>query len=185
MSTTYRRLLRRETHSPRTGAAVAVAVAAILIAAGVCAGGAALAIGSLRTTATTVDDLLDVVDGPAGAAIAAGAVVVALAGLWLIALAVLPGRRARHGRASDRAAIVVDDGALADAVADAVALRSGIPRGRVRASVGRRTAVVRITPTTGVDLPRDAARDAAAEAADAAGFAVRPTVVVAERGVIG
>ncbi|RPF20887.1 hypothetical protein [Myceligenerans xiligouense] len=180
----YRRVLRRETHSPRTQAAVTVAtVLIVLLVAAVAAGGWWLADpGARGDLAERAGTLSSFARRPT--ALTVGGTVAVLAAVTLLALAILPGRRARRGRVAGRVALVVDDGVLADAVADAVALRCGVARTQVSATVGRRVATVRVTPTSGLPVDRGAAVDAAAATLDAVGFPVTPKVLVAQRGVV-
>ncbi|MDR6868013.1 hypothetical protein J2Y69_002621 [Microbacterium resistens] len=184
---TYRRLLRRETHSPRTVAAVVVASVLLL---GIAAGGA-LAIwagvdDAGRRFAAGLGEGLGA--AMAGHADPAGLVVVtavmALAGILLITLAVTPGRRARRSRTAERSAVLVDDGVLADAAASAVAVRCGIPRGQVAVTVGPRRATVRIRPVSGVAVDREGAASAATATLSDLGFTTRSTVIVSPNGVL-
>ncbi|WP_369374156.1 hypothetical protein AB1046_08170 [Promicromonospora sp. Populi] len=180
----YRRVLRRETHSPRTGAAVVVAtVLAVLLVAVVALGvwwlvdpgSHDLVADRLASVTSFAED-----DG----ALTAVGVLAAVVALVLIVLAVLPGRLPRRARSTDRLALLVDDGVLADAVADAVALRCGIDARQVSATVGRRSATVRVTPTSGVAVDHDAATDSVAAALSAVGFSAVPKLYVARQGVV-
>lgn len=176
----YRRLLRRETHASRSGAAVTVAVllAMVLIAA-IGFSGWWTFDPMLRENVTTWTASVDIAD-----IALIGGVVALLLALLLIVASIAPGRRARHARATDRFAVVVDDGVLADAAAHSVAYRSGLDRGQVSTTVGRRGVTVRITPTSGVAVDRElVARTAVAAIADAQ-FDAAATVEIAQRGVI-
>ncbi|WP_423463827.1 hypothetical protein ACO229_03840 [Promicromonospora sp. MS192] len=180
----HRWVLRRETHSSRTGAAVAVAsvLAVVMVAvAGVgawwfAAPGSRDAIGGWLGTASSVT-------GDRVALTTAGVVALVLA-LVLVALAVLPGRLPRRARSADRLAVLVDDGVLADAVADAVAARCGVDPRQVSATVGRRRTTVRVTPTSGVPVDHAAATEAAADAVAAVGFTTTARLTVAPQGVV-
>jgi len=180
----YRRVLRRETHSARTGSAVVLAsVLVVLLVAAIALGvwwvadaGARALVADRAASVTSFAK-----DGSALTAAGAVAIVVAL---LLILLAVLPGRLARRARSTERMALVVDDGVLADAVADAVALRCSIDSRQVSATIGRRSATVRVTPTSGVPVDRDAATDAAAATLAAVGFSVVPKLYIARQGVV-
>ncbi|WP_431806779.1 hypothetical protein [Microbacterium paraoxydans] len=180
-----RRLLRRETRSSRTAPATVLAVLLAVVLLGLLGVGAAAAVDAgFRADATALlADVAEALRVPA-VAIATGAVLVVLAVL-LLALAVLPGRRARRARLSGRTALVVDDGVLADAIADGVARRTGVPRSRVSVTVGRRSATVRLTPTSGVPVDREAAQTAAADVLSEVGFALTPRVHVETEGVVG
>src|SRR5690606_27734427 len=84
--------------------------------------------------------------------------------LVLILAALLPGRRLRHARATDRIALVVDDGVLADAAADAVARECALDRSQVSTIMARRALTVRVTPTSGIHVDRERVTTVAAAA---------------------
>ncbi|UYO96996.1 hypothetical protein OED01_15555 [Microbacterium sp. M28] len=175
----YRRVLRRETHASRTTpAVVAAAVLIVLIVAG---------FGVMAWSVLDVGIAHQVSTYPAragmGIFVAVGCIGILLAGFFLAA-ALLPGRRARRARTDDEHALLVDDGVLADATADAVAARCGIARSQVSVVVGRRSVRVEVVPTSGVVVDEESARQAAVRVFDELGFVVDPTVVVAQRGVV-
>ena len=179
-----RRLLRRETRATRRGPAVAVAVVLTVILLVLLAGAIAWAVdGGFRAQAATVIAPVATIAGTPSALIGVGVLLVLLA-LLLIGLAVVPGRRARRTRFTARTALAIDDGVLADAIADGVARRLGMPRGQVAVTVARRAALVRITPTSGVPVARADAEDAANRVLGEAGFPLAPRVQVAREGVI-
>lgn len=182
---TSRRVLRREARSSRTLPAVVFATALLLVLLIVLGAGVAgmLDPGARLTVDAVVAGAAMVAAIPA-VAIGAGLVATALAAV-LLALAFAPGRRARRARLTPRSGVVVDDGVLADAIADGVARRTGVPRGRVSVTIGRRTASVRITPTSGVPVDPQAGADAATAVLAEIGFALAPRVHVAREGVIG
>lgn len=180
--TMYRRVLRRETHAARTIPAVVVAsLAAVLLLALLAGGVWWLVDENFRA------DVARWVDGASGVGqavlLGVGAILAILA-LVLLALAVLPGRRARRARTTARTALLVDDGVIADAIADAVARRTGVDRGRVAVTVGRRMVAVRITPTSGLPVDRKAAESAVNDTLSGIGFAATPRVVIDTNGVI-
>lgn len=180
----YRRLLRRETHSPRTVAAVVVALLAAAALLALCALGAALAWDAGFREAFA-DWLSGAVAGDAAsAALTAGGSIAVLVALVLLIVAITPGRRARHARTTERSALVVDDGVLADAAADAVAGSCALDRRQVSTTISRRSLTVRVTPTSGIALDRDRARGAALAAVTGAGFDTTAEVELAPRGVI-
>jgi len=180
----YRRVMRRETHAPRTAPAVVVATIALVVAGALVVGAVWWWVdaGVRETVAASFDAVSTWLWQPAvliGAGVAALAVAVVL-----LALALLPGGRARRARTTDRVALVVDDGMLADAVADAVAAESGLDRRQVSVTLGRRSAIVRITPTSGVPVRAAAAARAADDAIAALGFTASARVVVSPTGVV-
>lgn len=181
---TYRRVLRRETHSSRTASAVTAASVAIVILLALVVGGVwGLVDPSVRDMATEWIDGAFPRESRRTLLVVAGAIAVLIA-LVLIALAVMPGRRARRARTTERVALLVDDGVLADAVADAVALRCGIDRRQVSTTLGRSRIIVRITPTSGIRVDEAAAAETASDAVSALGFTAAPRVLVATNGVV-
>ncbi|WP_275001571.1 hypothetical protein [Promicromonospora iranensis] len=180
----YRRVLRRETHASRTSAAVVTAVVVIVLLAGVIAVGVWwLAVPGDRDTIEGWFDSASALAGDRAALVTAGVVGLGIAVL-LLALALLPGRLPRRARSTERVALLVDDGVLADAVADAVAARCGVDPRQVSATVGRRRTAVRVTPISGVPVDREAAADSAASAVAALGFSATPELTVARQGVV-
>ena len=176
----YRRLLRRETHRSRTVAAALVSVAIVLVAAGVVVLWALPQAADARGAVAATLGLEE-----ASRAIAAGAGIgAAVLGLLLVILAVSPGRRMRRPLASERCAVVVDDRVIADAIAARTARAATLRPERVRASVGRRRAEVVVTPTSGVPVDAEQAREAAAEESAAAGLPLAPRLRIAETGAI-
>lgn len=180
----YRRVLRRETHSSRTAPAVIAASVAIVILLALMVGGAwGLVDPSIRGEASSWLDGIAPRESRGAMLTAAGASGVLVA-LVLLALAVLPGRRARRARTTERVALLVDDGVLADAVADAVAIRCRIDRRQVSTTLGRSRVIVRITPISGIPIDETAAAETAAETVSALGFTATPRVLVASNGVV-
>jgi len=172
----YRRVLRRETHRPRTVAAIIVAVALIALAAA----GAWLAVdrAARRGAVAGIDALSD-----PRIATAVGIVAGVLA-LVLILYALLPGRIRRRALSRDRLALLIDDRVVANGVADAVARACDVPRTRVSALVERRRVTVRVTPTSGVPTDEAMVRTAAEAALANARIPLAVAVRVNEKGAI-
>jgi len=186
----YRRIVRRETHSPRSTPAIALAVAGILVAAWVgteCvlrfAARPALLVDPADAVAAAVA-LPGTVDVPV---LVAAAAVVVLIGLALVLVALLPGRRANHVGRTTRTALVVDNRATASALARVAAHAAGVAADQVVVSVARRVAEVRVTRSSG--WPVDESSVTAAVTAELARLdlapAVSPRLVVERRGVVG
>lgn len=180
----YRRVVRRETHASRSAptavvAAIVAVVAVLLLAAGVwyLADSTAPALIEERVTQATAGE-------GSSAMLAAIAVGAAVIGVALALAAVLPGRLARRGRITDRAALIVDDGVIADSVARSVGRRIGVPTSQVRVTVGRRALTVRITPTSGASADSRAAEEAARETMRGIGFTSAVRVTVTAAGVV-
>lgn len=189
MSSLNRRILRRETHSSRSGATVVVLVVLALVAAyvGVEAVYAALGrkpllfspldvLGSLLTAATTQGGLV----------IAAG-IVTGLLGLVLLVIALTPGRRGRHTLDDPRLAVVVDDQVVAASLARTTRVAAALAPGQVSAWVSRREARVTITPASGALADIEAVQAAASDELAAVGYrpAVTADVRVTRSGKLG
>ncbi|MGM7667666.1 hypothetical protein [Microbacterium sp. A93] len=180
----YRRLVRRETHSSRSVAAVFVA-AVIAVALFVLLGLSAWAAfdAGFRDAATTW--ITDTVAGlDAESTLTVVGIVALILAVMLFLIALTPGRRARHARVTDRIALVVDDGVLADAAADAVTRQCALARNQVSTTMTRRALTVRVTPTSGLGVNGDRVKAAALAAVSGAGFDKEANVDIAQRGVI-
>lgn len=179
----YQRALRRETHAPRTVPAAVVASIGTLVCVALLVGGVWWLIdGAFREDAARRLDRIGAAASPA-AMLGVGGALVILA-LVLLILAVMPGRRARRARMTDRTALLVDDGVIADSIADAVARRAGVVRARVSVTVRRRVVVVRVTPTSGIPVDRAAVESTVDDTLAAVGFASTPRVVIERNGVV-
>ncbi len=190
MSSFTHRVLRRETHSPRSvisvAAALSVSVAAIYFLLEM----VLAALGEPSWLAHPLDALtwLAALPGsfPPLLLIAAG-VVLALVGLILLCQGLLPGHRARHVLTHPRVAIVVDDEVIASALARCARRAAGVTREQVMVVVSARRVQVNIRPTSGIRLSE--ASIAAAVEAELAQMELTPapavTVRLAAMGVIG
>ncbi|AZZ56136.1 hypothetical protein [Rathayibacter iranicus] len=187
-SARYRRYLRRETHSSRSAAQIVVLVLIALLAASVGTEAVLAVLGAaplLLAPSALLNALVSVaaLAQPAliGVAVAAG-----ILALILLVLAVAPGARARHTVEDDRLAVVVDDGVIASALARTARTAAHSRREDTRASLGRRTALVEVTPASGIAVERDLVQKAVDEelARIAAAPATRATVRVSDSGKI-
>ncbi|GLJ80744.1 DNA/RNA endonuclease G [Microbacterium imperiale] len=154
-SPVLRRVVRRETHSPRTVAMIVAVVLVILalVYVGVeivlsLAGQPALLLGPAAALGAVVSLPTQV---PAGASIAIGAVIAVL-GLILVVLAIAPGRLSKHQLVVGENAVVADNGVIASAIAQRVSDDTGLPRDQVRVGVGHRSVDVTLTPAVGVPV---------------------------------
>jgi hypothetical protein len=156
-----RTVVRRETHSPRTGAMLVVVVLLVL-AAVYAAVEIALSLAGRPPLLVTPGAAFDALTGlpstlvPAGQ-IAVGAVV-ALVGLIALVIAVAPGRLSRHEMAWGERAVVVDNGVVASALAQHLSLASGIARENVVVGVAHRTVDVTVRPPLGIPVDADRLR---------------------------
>lgn len=178
----YRRVLRRETHSARTAAAVlASALVILVLAAGIAVGVWVVMDPQVREAVQRRFAEASAWSGIRPAVAAAGLVCLIIA-VTLVALALTPGRRRRRGRTSQRVALLVDDGVLADVAADRVARRIGVDAAQVSIDLRRRRISARITPTSGVEVPAAEARDELDRTLSELGFSAEPAVSVASAG---
>ena len=189
LTTTYGRISRRETHSPRSAAAIAVAVAVILLCSWLGTEIVLLLIGQPALLATPGDLATGVASAStAPVPLLAGlAVCCALLGLVLLIVAVAPGRRARHLIVSERMVTVVDDEVIASALAGRAARVGGVDPDNTRVSISRRLATVHLVPTSGQTVHHDTVLGAVRDQLD--GLNLRPPlqsrVVVAVGGKVG
>ncbi|GAB3631973.1 hypothetical protein GCM10027421_13260 [Microbacterium shaanxiense] len=181
---TYRRVLRRETHASRSAAAVIFAVLFALMLLGALALGVwAVVDRAFRERAAAwISDVVRAAD--ATSVLIVTGILCLLVAVLLILAAVLPGRRARHARVTDRVALLIDDGVLADAAADAVAREHDIDRRQISTTIARRSLSVRVTPTSGIRIDPDRVAKTASVAVADAGFDTAASVDIARAGVI-
>lgn len=165
-SPALRRVVRRETHSPRT---VAMFVAVILLILALAYIGLEIVLSLLAQPALLL--------GPAAAAgwliglptaqpaglVIAGSVVLTIIGLVFLWLAVTPGRLSRHTIDAGDRAVVVDNGVIASALAQHLAEEAGLARDDITVGVGHRSVDVILRPGVGIPVDK-AAVQAAAEA---------------------
>ena len=186
---TYKRLMRRETHSSRS--VVAIGLASVIIAGCLYSGtelvleltGRPPLVAAPSDVVRTVSQINQI----APAILFTVGVLVAVAGLVLVLVALLPGRRARHEAASQRAAVVVDDEVVTAALTRKAAAAARQDPANVDVSVSRHSATVRITPESGTVPDRFTAAKAIAEAIayDALRPSLEPTVVITQTGKVG
>ncbi len=149
------RVVRRETHSPRTVAMIVSAVLVILALVYVAVeivlsllGQPALLLGPAASLGWVVGLPTEV---PTGIRIAVGVVIVLLA-VVLIVLAVAPGRLPKRQLVLGDHAVVADNGVIASALAQRVSDETGLPRDQVRVGVGHRSVDVAVSPAVGVPV---------------------------------
>ena len=177
MTAPYARIVRRETHSPRT---VTTIVLAVVIALACVYAGTELVLRMLGqppllvTPEAALDWLAALPTLQPLGAISAGGIVLALIGLLLMLHAIRSGRLARHQMVHEGRAVIVDNGVLASSIARTVALVAGIPQSQALVSVSHRRVIVDVTPTSGI--PVDEAEIRAAVADEIASYDLRPPV---------
>lgn len=162
---TYSRIARRETHSPRSVLAIVLAVILILAAAYAVieiilsiAGQKPL----LVTPGNAAKGLVAANTLPVWILFVAG-IILALVGLWLIVSSFTSGRRARHLIQTDRAVTVIDNEVIASALARHASYAANTDPDNTRVSVTHTRAVVEMTPATGRDVDKGRIQDAVDE----------------------
>lgn len=184
-----RRVLRRETVSARSLPIVVLAALGTLALAWIVIESVLVLLGRepLLLSLPSILDRLIELPAVASAPLIGVGVILATLGAIVLLVALTPGRSARHGRITDRSAVLVDDRAVAAALAATAARAARVGRGQVRASVGRRSATIEIRPTSGV--PVDAGSVSRALDAELASAKLTPAIAarvrVSERGVVG
>ncbi|MEV4736050.1 MULTISPECIES: DUF6286 domain-containing protein [unclassified Microbacterium] len=163
-SPALRRVVRRETHSPRT---VAMFIAVILLILALAYIGLEIVLSLLAQPALLL--------GPAAAAgwlvrlptaqpiglVIAGSVVLAVIGLVFLWLAVTPGRLSRHTIDAGDRAVVIDNGVIASALAQHLAEETGLAREDITVGVGHRSVDVTVRPGVGIPVDKAAVQSAA------------------------
>lgn len=158
----YARVTRRETHSPRSGLAIILAVILILVCAWVGTEIVLAMLGRRALLAAPADmgrSIVEIGRYPSVPVIIAG-VIVAIIGLILVFVSVSAGRRARHVLPSVRSAIVVDDEVIASALARQASYAGNVDPDNIEVSVSHRSALVRIRPSSGQSVDKAAIKDA-------------------------
>jgi hypothetical protein len=149
-----RRVIRRETHSPRT-VAMFVAVVLLILALAYIGLEIVLSLAAqpalLLGPAAAAGWLVGLPTQPAGLVIAGG-IVLAVIGLIFIWLAVTPGRLSKHALEAGDRAVVVDNGVIASALGQHIADETGIPRDDITVGVGHRSVDVTMRPGAGIPL---------------------------------
>lgn len=163
------RVVRRETHSPRT--AMTVVVLVVVIAAASYTGTEIVlhlaGAGPLLVTPIAALEWAAALPTaePAAARIA-GAAVVAVAGAILLWCSMAPGRRPKHALTVSEHAVIVDNAVIASAAAERARRELDLPKGAVIVGIGHRTADVTVRAEPGQIVPRERARSAVAEELD-------------------
>lgn len=181
------RILRRETHSSRSVAAIMVALVLLFLVLwfGVETALAGLRLPALWARPSTALQAIDSLTGLQPVLLVVGGVVIAMIGLVLVLTAVLPGRLARRRLESDRCAVVVDDGVIATTVAQRVSHLAGIDPRQIRVLIGSRDLVVRVVPSSGIRPEVEEIRSAALQALESHGLDLPVKVSISKTGVIG
>ena len=183
------RIVRRETHSPRTAASIVAAVLGLLFCLYVLLEAMLQALGQDEW-------LLDppaigqwLADLPSADPLVVGlvGVIAVILGLWFLLQGLLPGHRARYALPNPRAAVVVDAEVLAASLARRARITAGVSQEQVLVTVGRGTVEVSIRPTSGIPVDAGAIRQAVEDELLLTNLEPQPqvTVQVATIGAIG
>lgn len=180
-SAVLKRVVRRETHSPRTVATVIVlalvAVAAICMCVEIVLH--LLGVGPLLVApGAALTWVQEVPERPQGLVVAGG-LLAALAGVMLVWFALGAGRRPKHELGSSSQAVIVDNGVIASSVAERVRRELDLSKGAVVAGVGHRSADVTVRPEPG--QPVDKLYVRAVAESELAGYELSPRVKVRAR----
>ncbi|XAS72688.1 DUF6286 domain-containing protein [Micrococcaceae bacterium Sec5.1] len=184
------RILRRETHSSRAGAATIAAVLVIILCVLALLESALRAIGQppwLVDPSTAAERIIALPAGIQPLLLGASGAVVAMVGLFFLLQAVLPGRRARHLLRDPRTAVVVDDEVLASALARRARTAANVTPEQVMVIVSRQSVVVNVRPTSGSRVSEEAVLKAVQAELDEMSPVPMPTVRVnlSTSGVVG
>ncbi|MEV7604150.1 hypothetical protein AB0N65_01745 [Paenarthrobacter sp. NPDC089322] len=153
------RILRRETHSSRAGAAGIAAVLVIILCVYALLESVVRAIGQppwLIDPGTAAERIIALPSGISPLLLGASGAVIAMVGLFFFLHAVLPGRRARHLLRDPRTAVVVDDEVLASALARRARTAANVTQEQVMVVVSQQLVVVNVRPTSGSRVSEEA-----------------------------
>ena len=151
----FHRIVRRETHSPRT---VAMIIAVVILILALVYVGVEIVLDLLSQPALLAgpEAALAWIVGlptaqPAGAVVAGG-LALAVVGLVFVFLAVAPGRLPKHEMTWPDRAVVVDNGVIAAALAQRISDETGISRDHISVGVSHRRVDATVTPGPGGSL---------------------------------
>lgn len=156
-SPALRRVVRRETHSPRT---VAMFAALIILIAALVYVGIEITLRLLSQPALLLGPaagfawLVGLPTAQPVGLVVFGGVVIAVLGVVFIVLALTPGRLSKHEMQWDDRAVVVDNGVIASALAQHLSDETGLARDRITVGVAHRSVDVTVRPGAGVPLDR-------------------------------
>lgn len=176
-----RRILRRETHSSRSGATVVMLIVLILVVGYVGVEAVYAALGQPPLLFSPVDAVATLLSAATAqpALVIAASIAAAILGLVLVVIGLTPGRRGRHTIDDDRVAVVVDDQVIAASLARNARIAGGLAPGQVTAWVARSSARITITPASGSTADTDAVLRAAND--ELGRIAYRPPVTAEAR----
>lgn len=167
------RLNRRETRSSRAAVSIVVAAALLVVTLWL----ALELVLSATQNAPVLGTPAELAQGLAslatqlipGALVAVG-VAAALLGIFLLAMAVLPGTKARHVIANKRSAVVVDNAVLAAALSRTARTAAHLAPEQVATSVSRKRIDVSVHPSSGRAVDTEHIRETVARELNAYGL---------------
>lgn len=177
-----KRVVRRETHSPRT---VATVIVLVLVAAGAVYAGIEIVLHLLGSAPLLVAPgaaltwLTRLPDAQPEAALIAGSAVIGVIGVVLVWLALSPGRRPKHRLGVSTHAVVVDNGVIASAVAERVRRELDLSKDGVIVGISHRGADVTVRPEPGQEVEKSLVRSIAET--ELAGYESSPGLKVRAR----
>lgn len=168
-SPAFRRVLRRETHSPRT---VAMIIAVVLLLVVLIYIGTEIVLFLLAQPALLLGPaaaatwLIGLPTAQPGWLVAVFGVVIAVLGVIFVFLALAPGRLSKHQMQHENRAVLVDNGVIAASVAQHLSDETGIAREDITVGVSHRTVDVTVRPAVGVPLDKGPIQQLAATEVD-------------------
>ena len=166
----FRRIVRRETHSPRTVAMI-VAVVIFLVVLLWAAVEIVLYLSAqpalLAGPGVAVAWIIGLPTAQPSWLIIAGGAVLASIGIVFLVIALSPGRLSKHEMTWEGRAVVVDNGVIASALAQHISNDTGISPDDITVGVSHRRADVTVRPGYGLHFDADPVRElVATEIAD-------------------
>ncbi len=177
-----KRVVRRETHSPRTVATVIVLVILALAAIYVGVEIVLYLVGAgplLAAPGAALAWLEDLPGNDLPAAVIAGGVIVAIVGIVLVWLSLAPGRRPKHELERSSHAVIVDNGVVASSIAERVRRELDLSSGAVVVGISHRGADVTVRPEPGQSVEKSRVRSVAE--AELTSYDLSPRVTVHAR----
>ncbi len=159
-----RRVVRRESHSPRT---VAMFVAVILLILALIYVGVEIVLSLLAQPALLLGPadaaawLVGIPTATPPALVATGGAVVTLIGLIFVILAITPGRLPKHQMTWNDRAVLVDNGVLAASLAQHLSAETGLARNQITVGVAHRSVDVTVRPAGGEPIEQSRVRSVA------------------------
>lgn len=176
-SPVFRRVLRRESHSPRTVAMIIAALLMLIVLAYIAVEIVLFLLDQpalLLSPAHIASWLIGLPTQRPGWLVPVCGVALALLGFIFLFLALAPGRLPKHQMQHESRAVLVDNGVIAASVAQHLSDETGIARDDITVGISHRTADVTVRPPVGAPVDRDAIQQITAAEIDS--YRLTPTV---------